>query len=466
MIERIAVFGPPGTGKTTKILSMMEDDLRRFQGTIYAVSFTKNAAKELVSRLSEKEEADRIMPSTIHSLCFRHCDFGASSVMRPSDWNKIGKSLGIKFAKGAMYRDELGDAYLKVMAKAAAAGLPSKVVYNKMGIDHPYIKYLQFVRTLANYKEAYGMIDFNDMLLESLHRDPVDGACLYVDEAQDLSALQWAVLRHWEKGFKKVVIAGDDDQSIHAWAGADSDAMGEWCDKNGATKIVLNKSYRLPKKIWTVSNAVIKGVAHRVDKPYLPSDDEGLVKKILTLSEAKLDPHVDTFILGRSRRELWELAAELEALGLPYRYSSTDQGLGPWERVMSKVSKALQELKTRKEGLGKTSVRRLERIKEGLSLNISNWDRYLELPQRTINYMRSYLNDQNSAPKIILSTVHASKGSEADVVVFRDRHSRTAQQTESLLDSELRVSYVAITRAKKKLFILQTDNPLICGRFL
>jgi len=68
---------------------------------------------------------------------------------------------------------------------------------------------------------------------------------MFVDEAQDLSPLQWAVVRKLCDHADKIYIAGDDDQAIYRWAGADVDYL----ISNSKNAIVLKQSYRIPKSI-------------------------------------------------------------------------------------------------------------------------------------------------------------------------------------------------------------------------
>ena len=44
---------------------------------------------------------------------------------------------------------------------------------------------------------------------------------VFIDEAQDLSPIQWKMVDILRKNSKYVILAGDDDQAIYGWAGAD-----------------------------------------------------------------------------------------------------------------------------------------------------------------------------------------------------------------------------------------------------
>ena len=44
---------------------------------------------------------------------------------------------------------------------------------------------------------------------------------IFIDEAQDLSPLQWQLYDKLKEHCDQIYLAGDDDQAIYAWAGAD-----------------------------------------------------------------------------------------------------------------------------------------------------------------------------------------------------------------------------------------------------
>ena len=69
---------------------------------------------------------------------------------------------------------------------------------------------------------------------------------IFVDEAQDLSLIQWAMINKIEQDTGcDVWVAGDDDQAIFGWAGADVDSFINW----EAEEIPLKHSKRVPSSI-------------------------------------------------------------------------------------------------------------------------------------------------------------------------------------------------------------------------
>ena len=59
-----------------------------------------------------------------------------------------------------------------------------------------------------------------------------------------LSLIQWDIVKKLEKNSKQSIIAGDDDQAIYKWNGADADSF---INLEGE-KVILQQSYRVPKK--------------------------------------------------------------------------------------------------------------------------------------------------------------------------------------------------------------------------
>ena len=77
---------------------------------------------------------------------------------------------------------------------------------------------------LKKYKREKGLKDFTDLLEEFIQKESHNKfKVLFIDEAQDLSLLQWDMVRKIWDSAEKTYIAGDDDQAIFKWAGADVD---------------------------------------------------------------------------------------------------------------------------------------------------------------------------------------------------------------------------------------------------
>ncbi len=83
---------------------------------------------------------------------------------------------------------------------------------------------MQVSEQMDEYKASNLAVDFSDMIKNyvSIVQPPYLDL-LIVDEAQDLTPLQWTMVEKMAKNAEEVLIAGDDDQAIHRWTGVDID---------------------------------------------------------------------------------------------------------------------------------------------------------------------------------------------------------------------------------------------------
>ena len=105
------ILGPPGTGKTTTLLQIVEDSLKRgiSPERIAYLAFTRKAASEAQERAMVKFgfDADRFPYfRTLHSLAFKVLGLQRDEVMTDSHYRILGKALGVEF-KG-IYDEDLG----------------------------------------------------------------------------------------------------------------------------------------------------------------------------------------------------------------------------------------------------------------------------------------------------------------------------------------------------------------------
>lgn len=224
MAKITKVFGPPGTGKTTFLLDTVEKELARgVQSTdIGYFSFTRKAATEARDRAIQKfpllnEKTDFPYFRTLHSLAFRQLNISAKDMMMAEHYAEFSKKVGIQIAVSGEDEDHFvrpDNPILNEINLARITGTDLRTHYNRsdLRIEWFHLEYVE--RAYRQYKEQNLLLDFTD-LLERLVEEPFrlpNLETVIIDEAQDLSRLQWKLVEHLVKRCKKVYIAGDDDQ--------------------------------------------------------------------------------------------------------------------------------------------------------------------------------------------------------------------------------------------------------------
>ena len=142
---------------------------------------------------------------------------------------------------------------------------------------------------LNKFKKEKGLRDFTDLLEEFILKDSINKfEVLFIDEAQDLSLLQWDMVRKIWSRANKTYIAGDDDQAIFKWAGADVDHFIALKEEVDDIK-TLDQSYRIPGgPIHELSQNIISKVQNRFDKSYKPRAAEGILKRYSDVTQVDM----------------------------------------------------------------------------------------------------------------------------------------------------------------------------------
>ena len=492
------ILGPPGTGKTTTLLNLVEDFLRDGVDIkkIGYFSFTKKAAWEATHRAEEKFMIDaKEIPNfrTLHSFAFRMLGMNKERVMKHADYRDFGLRCGIPI-KTAWYSDEDGvfnsdNEYLRLINKARVLEIPVLDLYDKnehqIDIERDLLYLLD--QELIRYKQEKGLYDYDDMLEQFVRQDISPSFdVLFIDEAQDLSPLQWRMVRTiWAKA-DKTYIAGDDDQAIFRWAGADVDtfiALKEEVDHVDT----LNQSYRIPGgPIHELSQKIIRNVTNRFDKEYTPRQEMGDLTRYTDVTQVDMSQG-EWLVLSSANYFLDDIKELCELQGWYYAHKSKNSvkvdlllAIQAWEKWRSSetllpvasiknIYSYLGDNVTKGYRMGKTMDENEEGyyIQEcmddhGLQTDNVWFKAFAGLDVNTENYIRNMLANKEKitqTPRIILSTIHAAKGGEADNVLILPDITKSAVNNNDINPDELhRLFYVAVTRAKKSLHILEPKN--------
>lgn len=272
-----------GAGKTTNLTRQIRRAVDKYgSGAVMVTSFSRAAAAELVGR---NLPVDREHVGTLHSYCYRALNGPEIAEGNVDDWNKTNPNLRITPVVRQRKLD--GDVVVEDDFTNARDGDSLLQQLNVLrGRMVPVSKWPAAVRHFNHrwqvYKSSNHLLDFTD-LIEVCMRDmavaPGNPSVIFADEAQDLNPMQLALVRRWGEHAEYFILAGDDDQTVFWFAGASPEAILD-PDIPEDHKIILKQSYRVPRSVHGLSDRLIRQVARRQDKPYLPRPEDGAVERI------------------------------------------------------------------------------------------------------------------------------------------------------------------------------------------
>ena len=485
------VLGPPGTGKTTTLLDKVDECLKNTHpNRIGYFAFTQKAAYEARDRAMERFNLtadDLPYFRTLHSLAFRRLGMQKENVMQKHHYEDLGKKLG--FPVDYMeYDDEEGGIfttksdYLRILQLAKLRNISFEKQYDlqEHTQDVEFDKLKIISNELERYKKEYNLIDFNDMILKFIKSDASPAFdVVFIDEAQDLSLMQWDMARTiWNKT-NDAFIAGDDDQAIFRWAGADVDSFITQTGKF----LKLTESFRVPRQVHDIAMGIIGRVSNRLKKKWEPKLVEGSVTRHPDFDNIDMS-RGEWLVLARTKYMLNELEETLYRKGLYYKNKFKKsyeedlyEAITDWEKLRkgesldyNKANRVLSYISPRnlqKEkifGMVKDQVYNLESLRKNFGLlTKAVWYEALdEAPSRKVEYfrkMRANGEELNKKPRILLSTIHGVKGGESEnVALLTDLSLNTQRGYDKNPDDENRLFYVGATRTKDHLHIVEPKD--------
>jgi len=386
------LFGGPGSGKTTALLDRVETLLEENDDVefrdVLVVSYTRAAAAEIRERLAERlGESPRALKGnvcTMHAKAYELLDLSRGDVVGESDKEEFCDEYGIEYEdeyEGSRRRSArsttIGN---KIIATSQwlqrtrrdvadwydvpfkwddeVVRLPPDVDENAQTgnkytptwpSDDDRISVPETIRAWRQYKGEHDVVGFADMLERVAQGSLLPSVdYLVIDEFQDITTLQYDVYREWRPHMERVLIAGDDDQVVYAWQGADPDLLLEEAvtDDN-----ILPNSYRLPSRILNVVNKEVSHIDKRQEKDLNPRKEGGRVEGVENPTMIDLVRNVRTtieedddgtaMILFRARYQMFQFIDEFIDEGIPFT-CLTDQRM--WTDRLSQYVSAIESL--------------------------------------------------------------------------------------------------------------------------
>lgn len=290
-----------GSGKTTVLTHLLAKRVKsgyiQEPSKVLCTTYSKAGEQELNDRIQTLFNKVGILSTitarTLHStyvLVLKH--FGISTEI-------IESKDRLAFIREAC-RDasvQLGDEDLQLLES-----LLSYQVNNLMSDEALLKSYVYTLRnvSLGQYtavrngynrrKQQTGVIDFDDLqlymytLLVKHNRQDMIAYCkslwtdFYIDEAQDISKIQFEILRKIADDPRRIVFVGDEDQCIYQWRGADPSILLNICGYYDIERFRLSTNYRCRGNIVRPASVGIVNNVKRTDKTMVPYAEGGQVR--------------------------------------------------------------------------------------------------------------------------------------------------------------------------------------------
>lgn len=502
------IVGPPGTGKTTELLRVLREEIARGvrPERIAFLSFTRAARLEALVRVTKElglSEDDMPWCRTVHSAAYRLLKIAPSSIMMDERWSEFAAKYGYDFSH--TMHDEIGgpieppkrtadDALRWVYSWGRSRRFSLDVSVAKAPLRVDRQRLFQFAARFHEFRSAHDLLDFTDMVERVVDRQlapSIDVAL--IDEAQDLSPLEIAAIKIWTEDCDRVYVAGDPDQAIYSFKGADPQWMLSL--SKTAETTVLRQSHRVPLLAHAISSRIIAWNRARIDAAYLPADRSGYVDQGREMGDA-LDSIGEggAFVLARNRAFLRHASWHLFDTGKPYLVEGG--GAGPNPLGNTEAVRAVRTAHAIHKGLCRIDARDVaalltavpihgsDLVDYGARARVQKMRGFLDVPAVAVEvgfdplvralaihptkpllrldvkfrkYFQALLETYGEIPgaKIRLMTIHASKGREHDHVVLLPDHTPAVDEDYRHGDweSENRIRYVAVTRTRERLTI-------------
>ncbi len=294
-LEHLLVLAGAGSGKTRVLVHriawlMSVENASPF--SIMSVTFTNKAAAEMRGRIEElmMGSSSGMWNGTFHGICHRILRAHYLDAKLPEDFQILDSEDQMRLLRRLIKAQNLDEKQWP--ARQAAWWINGK---KDEGLRPSHIDAYQdpvtktYLQIYSAYQEACdraGLVDFAEILLRAheLLRDnqfirehyQARFKHILVDEFQDTNNIQYAWLRMMTGADCRVMIVGDDDQSIYGWRGAKIENIQKFLNEfTGADTIRLEQNYRSTKTILQAANELIANNTERMGKELWTDGDDG-----------------------------------------------------------------------------------------------------------------------------------------------------------------------------------------------
>lgn len=516
----VRVLAGAGTGKTRAITHRIAYGVATGvynPAEVLAVTFTTRAAGEMRTRLRALG-APGVQARTFHSAALRQLRYFWPKVYGGEPPELTASKIPIVAGAARRNRLEVDQARLRDLASEIEWSKVTNVRpddYEHLaprhgrevnGLTHAEVAHV--FSTYEELKREQGRMDMEDVLLIGaalLSEDDRVAASVrsqykwfVVDEFQDVSPIQSALLELWLGGRNELCVVGDPAQTIYSFAGARASYLTDFGKKYpGTTQVELVRNYRSTPQIVTAANRLLAGsstsaVQLRAQQPTGPevtwreTPDEVAEADAVAAEIARLQalgvPLREMAVLFRINAQSEQFEEALTARKIPY--------------VVRGAARFFERPEVRQAlALLRASLRAGEAAREGMLDQVSGvlagmgwsteapaargqardrWESLMALISQAEEYAAVEIaptlegfvaeldrraNEQHApvAEGVTLATLHTAKGLEWEAVFLAGMQEGSMPisyaDTPAAVEEERRLLYVGVTRARAHLMV-------------
>jgi DNA helicase-2/ATP-dependent DNA helicase PcrA len=341
MPKIILIKGLAGTGKTT----WMKNDLLNKLNNGYDInnilfsSFSRSTMRAVTNKLNDagfKSDDVKNRCRTLHSFAARNLDLKKEDFITSSHYEEFCKQRGIPYKPfkvkkideienfgvvGEEFYDTEGNIIFKWFQLLKKAFIFDKDIRNAIlqmkylteedikRLQYPPNYLLDLYYEWEEMKSNNGLWEYDDMLQHvvvdhiPLYGELGETRCFYVDEAQDLSPLQFELIKLWSDSCEELIFAYDPNQGIYYFNMANPQLV----QNLKGEEIVLPQSFRVPREPWEYATRIAEQLGEKDMRNVKPKDEDGKVSFMYWENPLHtFDNTTPTFLLFRTHWQIDE----------------------------------------------------------------------------------------------------------------------------------------------------------------
>ncbi|KAF7787617.1 DNA helicase II / ATP-dependent DNA helicase PcrA [Pseudoalteromonas rubra] len=292
-LQNMLVLAGAGSGKTRVLVHRIAWLMQVEQASaysIFAVTFTNKAAKEMRTRVEEtlQNPVGGMWIGTFHGLAHRILRAHHREARLPESFQILDSDDQLRMIKRLLKSMNIDDKKWPpkqlswyISARKDEGQRPKDITAHDVNEQ----LMLQVYTAYQDACDRAGLVDFAEILLrcyEVLQQNPTllrhyqqRFRHMLVDEFQDTNSIQYLWLKLLAGSDSNIMIVGDDDQSIYGWRGARIENIKRFLTDFDAQTIRLEQNYRSTGTILKASNALIQNNAERMGKSLWTDGNQG-----------------------------------------------------------------------------------------------------------------------------------------------------------------------------------------------